>query len=149
MAELTITVRRLPGSAGLGVRVRLTNGTSLGLTDYPKSSYVSDHRRRGGPGAGQTRWPPSKRPDLTGIPDQRTAARAVRNRRKFHWHKMLRLMLVPFVRLTSDADALPHEHEAEHRRLVGRLFPGLALADDPEARVRVRRERPARDPVVG
>ncbi len=51
--------------------------------------------------------------------------------------------------LESDDDALPHEHEAEHRRLVARLFPGLALADDPEARVRVRRERPARDPVVG
>lgn len=49
----------------------------------------------------------------------------------------------------SDEDALPHEHEDEHRRLVTRLFPGLALTDDPEARVRVRRERPARDPVVG
>jgi hypothetical protein len=49
----------------------------------------------------------------------------------------------------SDADTLPHEHEAEHRRLVGRLFPGLVVVDDPEARVRVRRERPARDPVVG
>jgi hypothetical protein len=53
------------------------------------------------------------------------------------------------VGLASDADALPHEHEAEHRRLVARLFPGLVAADDPEARVRVRRERPARDPVVG
>jgi hypothetical protein len=49
----------------------------------------------------------------------------------------------------SDADTLPHEHEDEHRRLVARLFPGLRLTDDPEARVRVRRERPARDPVVG
>ena len=49
----------------------------------------------------------------------------------------------------SDADALPHEHEADHRRLVNRLFPGLVVADDAEARVRVRRERPAADPVVG
>jgi hypothetical protein len=49
----------------------------------------------------------------------------------------------------SDADTLPHEHEADHRRPVGRLFPGLAVVDDPEARVRVRREKPALDPVVG
>jgi hypothetical protein len=27
------------------------------------------------------------------------------------------------VSLESDDDALPHEHEAEHRRLVARLFP--------------------------
>ncbi|HVK07927.1 MAG TPA: hypothetical protein VM597_04020 [Gemmataceae bacterium] len=53
------------------------------------------------------------------------------------------------VSLESDDDALPHEHEAEHRRLVARLFPGLVVADEPEARVRVRGERPARDPVVG
>jgi hypothetical protein len=53
------------------------------------------------------------------------------------------------VALEPDDDALPHEHEADHRRLIARLFPGLPLADDPEARVQVRRERPARDPVVG
>lgn len=52
------------------------------------------------------------------------------------------------VALASDEDALPHEHEREHRRLVEALLPGI----DPEAaggRVAVRRERPAVEPVVG
>ena len=43
------------------------------------------------------------------------------------------------VGLGSDADALPHEHEATHRRLVAALLPGAE----------VQRERPAREPVVG
>lgn len=43
------------------------------------------------------------------------------------------------VGLRSDADALPQEHEAEHRRLVAGLLPGAA----------VERERPAVEPVVG
>ena len=43
------------------------------------------------------------------------------------------------VGLRSDDDALPHEHEAQHRRLVAALLPGAA----PE------RERPEVEPVVG
>jgi hypothetical protein len=49
----------------------------------------------------------------------------------------------------SDADALPHEHEEQHRRLVRQLFPSLVMTDDRDAAVRVRRERPAVEPVVG
>jgi hypothetical protein len=43
------------------------------------------------------------------------------------------------VGLQSDTDALPHEHEALHRRLVAGLLPGAAA----------ERERPAVEPVVG
>ena len=43
------------------------------------------------------------------------------------------------VGLCSDPDAMPHEHEAAHRRLAAALLPGSAL----------ERERPAREPVVG
>ena len=44
-----------------------------------------------------------------------------------------------WVGLRSDDDALPHEHEALHQRLAGELLPASG----------VRRERPAREPVVG
>jgi hypothetical protein len=43
------------------------------------------------------------------------------------------------VGLSSDADAMPHEHEAMHDRLVAALAPGAA----------VERERPAKEAVVG
>jgi hypothetical protein len=49
----------------------------------------------------------------------------------------------------ADADATPHEHEIRHRRLVSALFPGLEITDDRGARVRVQREKPAQEPVVG
>jgi hypothetical protein len=49
----------------------------------------------------------------------------------------------------SDADTLPQEHEAEHRRLVARLFPSLRITDDPEAPIQVQREKPLLDPVLG
>jgi hypothetical protein len=49
----------------------------------------------------------------------------------------------------ADADAIPFEHEIHHRRLVLELFPGLEIIDDPEATVRVERERPAQEPVIG
>jgi hypothetical protein len=49
----------------------------------------------------------------------------------------------------GDADAIPHEHEIKHRRLVEKLFPGLEIIDDPEAGIRVQREKPALEPVVG
>lgn len=42
--------------------------------------------------------------------------------------------------LTSGPDVLPHEHEADHRRLVAALFP---------AACEVQRERPAQEPAVG
>jgi hypothetical protein len=49
----------------------------------------------------------------------------------------------------ADADAIPHEHEVLHRHLVMQLFPGLEIIDDPEAAIRVQREKPAQEPVVG
>jgi hypothetical protein len=49
----------------------------------------------------------------------------------------------------ADDDAIPHEHEVQHRRLVTQLLPGLEIIDNPDAAVRVQRERPAQEPVVG
>lgn len=49
----------------------------------------------------------------------------------------------------ADADAIPHEHEMLHRRLLRELFPGLEIVDDRNAQVRVQREKPAIEPVVG
>jgi hypothetical protein len=49
----------------------------------------------------------------------------------------------------SDEDALPHEHEVRHRRLVAEVFPGLVFTENRDAAVRVERERPAQEPVVG
>ena len=49
----------------------------------------------------------------------------------------------------ADADAIPFEHEVQHRRLVEQLFPGIEITDDRDAAVRVERERPAQEPVVG
>jgi hypothetical protein len=49
----------------------------------------------------------------------------------------------------SDEDAMPHEHEVQHRRLVAELFPELEFTEDRDAPVRVERERPAQEPVVG
>jgi hypothetical protein len=36
-----------------------------------------------------------------------------------------------------------------HRQLVLQLFPGLEIIDDPDAAVRVQREKPAQEPVIG
>jgi hypothetical protein len=49
----------------------------------------------------------------------------------------------------SDEDAMPHEHEVQHRRHVAQMFPGLVFTEDRNASVRVERERPAQEPVVG
>ena len=49
----------------------------------------------------------------------------------------------------ADADAIPLEHEVRHRQLVTQLFPGLEITDALDAAVRVERERPAQEPVVG
>jgi hypothetical protein len=48
-----------------------------------------------------------------------------------------------------DDDAMPHEHEVQHRRLVGQLFPGLEFTENRDAPLYVERERPAQEPVVG
>jgi hypothetical protein len=53
------------------------------------------------------------------------------------------------VGFVSDEDMLPHEHEVQHRQLISELFPTLEIVDDSEANIRVRRERLAREPVVG
>jgi hypothetical protein len=49
----------------------------------------------------------------------------------------------------ADADAIPFEHEIRHRQFVTQLFPGLEIIDDKDAQVRVEREKPAQEPVVG
>lgn len=49
----------------------------------------------------------------------------------------------------ADDDAIPFEHEIQHRRMVLDLFPGLEIIDDPDAAVRVQREKPAQEPVIG
>jgi len=49
----------------------------------------------------------------------------------------------------SDDDAMPHEHEVQHRCLITELFPELVFTEDRDAAVRVERERPAQEPVVG
>ena len=53
------------------------------------------------------------------------------------------------VGLVSDADDTPQEHERRHRQLLGRLLPGLPAESSKDSPVRVERERPAREPVVG
>ena len=52
------------------------------------------------------------------------------------------------VGLRSEADEPPQEHERRHRRLLGQLLPPLAGRDEP-GEVKVERERPDREPVVG
>lgn len=44
------------------------------------------------------------------------------------------------VSFESDADALPMEHEEEHRRLVDRLIEGGLIAADQRDSVKVERE---------
>jgi hypothetical protein len=57
--------------------------------------------------------------------------------------------LIVRVDYRCDDDAMPHEHEVQHRRLVARLFPGLEFTESRDASVYVERERPAQEPVVG
>jgi len=47
------------------------------------------------------------------------------------------------VKYESDADALPMEHEEEHRRLVDKLIAGGALKASEVGRIVVERETPA------
>jgi hypothetical protein len=53
------------------------------------------------------------------------------------------------VSLASDEDALPHEHEQNHRALVRGLSPGLDQDDLTDERLEVERERPAVEPALG
>jgi hypothetical protein len=53
------------------------------------------------------------------------------------------------VSLQSDEDALPHEHEQQHQRLVHRLLPGVGGECGDDGRLLVERERPAHEPVLG
>ncbi len=50
------------------------------------------------------------------------------------------------VKYESDADALPMEHEEEHRRLVDKLIAGGALKASEVGRIVVERETPASSP---
>ncbi|ATB37123.1 hypothetical protein CYFUS_002544 [Cystobacter fuscus] len=63
---------------------------------------------------------------------------------------ILRLQIDPstgkkdiLVKYESDADALPMEHEEEHRRLVDKLIAGGALKASEVGRIIVERETPA------
>jgi hypothetical protein len=50
--------------------------------------------------------------------------------------------------LHSDADALPHEHEQQHRALVQRLIEGGLLKAEELGQVVVEREQPASEPAA-
>ncbi|NMO17223.1 hypothetical protein HPC49_13095 [Pyxidicoccus fallax] len=47
------------------------------------------------------------------------------------------------IKYESDADALPMEHEEEHRRLVDKLIAGGALKASEVGRVIVQRDTPS------
>ena len=47
------------------------------------------------------------------------------------------------IKYESDADALPSEHEEEHRRLVDKLIAGGALMASEVGRILIERETPA------
>ena len=57
--------------------------------------------------------------------------------------------LIVRVGLLSDVDDTPQEHERRHRQLLRELLPGLSAESSQDSPVRVERERPAREPVVG
>ena len=63
---------------------------------------------------------------------------------------ILRLQIDPatgrkdvIIKYESDSDALPMEHEEEHRRLVDKLIAGGTLKASEVGRVIVQRETPA------
>ena len=53
------------------------------------------------------------------------------------------------VALLSDEDALPSEHECDHRKLLKKLLPTVDLEATSDEHVAVERERPAQEPVLG
>jgi len=52
------------------------------------------------------------------------------------------------VSLSSDADALPHEHEQQHRALVEKLIQGGVVKASELGKVIVEREDEEREPAV-
>jgi hypothetical protein len=52
------------------------------------------------------------------------------------------------VSLSSDADALPHEHEQQHRALVEKLIQGGVVQASELGRVIVEREEEEREPAA-
>ena len=52
------------------------------------------------------------------------------------------------VSLRSDEDALPHEHEQQHRELVDKLIEGGVLSDSEAGDVIVEREEEQQQPAA-
>ena len=52
------------------------------------------------------------------------------------------------VRLDSDADMLPHEHEAQHRRLIEKLLEGGVIQASELGKIVVEREEESPAPVA-
>jgi hypothetical protein len=52
------------------------------------------------------------------------------------------------ISMKSDADALPHEHEQQHRALVDKLINGGLLKAEELGTITVTREEEAKEPAV-
>ena len=52
------------------------------------------------------------------------------------------------ISLSSDADAMPHEHEQQHRALVDKLIQGGIVKAAEVGKVVVEREEDSREPAV-
>jgi hypothetical protein len=52
------------------------------------------------------------------------------------------------ITLRSDEDALPHEHEQQHRALVEKLIHGGLLKPSEVGQIVVEREQPEQEPAV-
>jgi len=52
------------------------------------------------------------------------------------------------ISMKSDEDALPHEHEQQHRALVDKLIHGGILKAEELGTITVSREQEAKEPVV-
>jgi hypothetical protein len=52
------------------------------------------------------------------------------------------------VKLHSDADALPHEHEQQHRALVEKLIEGGVLKAEEVGKIVVERQEDAKEPAT-
>ena len=52
------------------------------------------------------------------------------------------------IKLRSDEDALPHEHEQQHRALVEKLIGGGLLAASEVGQIVVEREQPEAEPAA-
>ena len=50
--------------------------------------------------------------------------------------------------MRSDEDALPHEHEQQHRNLVDRLLEGGLLKADEMGKIVVEREEDEKEPAL-